>query len=470
MTSETSTEVCSASPQGAGRQLERPARGHRTWIAVVIMILAILPGLWYFGFRRSEDPDAIWQAGEADLSAGRIDLAEAAANRLSRLREPTPLDCMLRAQLDIAHGRAEEAVAGLMRVPDEHPMAAQAHLMAGQVELRRHRARFAEQYFRKALQLNPKLVQAHRELIYILGHQLRRTELNAEFLALSQLTELTFDNVFHWCLMRTALWEPSTALKELLLFVETDPEDHWSRLAIADNYRRMGLIDDAETAIAPLPDSDLDALAIRVMLAIDRHQDDKAEQLLASGPAGDPTLAKLRGRLALARRDAPSALRCFQVAYAHAPDDRDALLGLVNALTMIGDDKSAAPCAKPQRTSSCSTAWCSGPPFPMNERTPGCFAIWAPPARPRAVIPKPADGTGWRSPAILWTSNRSKPCFRSTTETGRVTRPRSVTARAPEADHQPFAEPHLALQGWNCEFALVAGGDRHSRRLALRHR
>ena len=343
MTSETSTEVCSASPQGAGRQLERPARGHRTWIAVVIMILAILPGLWYFGFGRSEDPDAIWQAGEADLSAGRIDLAEAAANRLSRLREPTPLDCMLRAQLDIAHGRAEEAVAGLMRVPDEHPMAAQAHLMAGQVELRRHRARFAEQYFRKALQLNPKLVQAHRELIYILGHQLRRTELNAEFLALSQLTELTFDNVFHWCLMRTALWEPSTALKELLLFVETDPEDRWSRLAIADNYRRMGLIDDAETAIAPLPDSDLDALAIRVMLAIDRHQDDKAEQLLASGPAGDPTLAKLRGRLALARRDAPSGLRCFQVAYAHAPNDRDALLGLVNALTMIGDDKSAAP-------------------------------------------------------------------------------------------------------------------------------
>ena len=343
MASEISTEICSASPQGAGRQFERPARGRRTWIAAVIMILAILPGLWYFGFRRSEDPDAIWQAGEADLSAGRIDLAEAAANRLSRLREPTPLDCMLRAQLDIAHGRAEEAVAGLMRVPDEHPMAAQAHLMAGQVELRRHRARFAEQYFRKALQLNPKLVQAHRELIYILGHQLRRTELNTEFLALSQLTELTFDNVFHWCLMRTALWEPSTALKELLLFVETDPEDRWSRLAIADNYRRMGLIDDAATAIAPLPDSDLDALAIRVMLAIDRHQDDKAEQLLASGPAGDPTLAKLRGRLALARRDAPSALRCFQVAYAHAPDDRDALLGLVNALTMIGDDKSAAP-------------------------------------------------------------------------------------------------------------------------------
>jgi len=208
MTSETSTEACNARPQERGRQLDRPARGRWTWIAAVIMILAILPGLWYFGFRRAEDPDALWQAGEVDLSAGRIDLADAAANRLSRLRKPTPLDYMFRAQVDIAHGRAEEAVAGLMRVPDGHSMAAQARLMAGQVELRRHRARFAEQYFRKALQLDPKLVQAHRELIYILGHQLRHPELNAEFLALSQLTELTFDNVFHWCLMRTALWEP----------------------------------------------------------------------------------------------------------------------------------------------------------------------------------------------------------------------------------------------------------------------
>ncbi len=343
MTSETSTEVSSASPQEAGRQLGRPARGRRNWIAAVVMIMAIGSGLWYFGFRKAEDPEAIWQAGEANLRAGRIVLAEAASNRLSRLREPTPLDSMLRAQLDIAQDRAEEAVAGLMRVPDEHPMAAQARLMAGQVELRRHRARFAEQYFRKALQLDPKLVQAHRELIYIVGFQLRRPELNAEFLALSRLTELNFDNVFHWCLMRTALWEPSTALKELLLFVEADPEDRWSRLAIAENYRRMGLIDDAETIIAPLPDSDLDGLAIRVMMAIDRHQEDKAEQLLASGPADDFRVAKLRGRLALARRDAATAVRCFQLAYAHAPDDRDALLGLANALTMIGDDKSAAP-------------------------------------------------------------------------------------------------------------------------------
>ena len=79
------------------------------------------------------------------------------------------------------------------------------------------------------------------------------------------------------------------------------------------------------------------------MLAIDRHDEEKAEQLLKSGPSDDPTLAKLRGRLALARHDGPGAVACFRLAYVHSPEDRDAVLGLANALTMVGDDKAAAP-------------------------------------------------------------------------------------------------------------------------------
>ena len=343
MTSEISTEVRGESPRAAARPLGSPARRPWIWIAAALAILAVIMGIWFFGLRRAEDPETIWQQAQADLRLERIDLAEAAAKRVARLRSPTPLDYMLQGQIEIAHNRADEAIAKFMRVPDEHPAAAQARLMAGQIELRRHRARFAEQYFRQAILLDPKLVQAHKELIYILGFQLRRPDLNAEFLALSQLTDLTFDNVFHWCLMRTALWEPSTALTELLSFVQADPEDRWSRLAIADNYRRQGLLDDAEAIIAPLPDSDRSALALRVMLAIDRHDEEKAEQLLQAGPSDDPTLAKLRGRLALARRDGPGAVCCFRLAYVHSPEDRDAVLGLANALTMMGDHKAAAP-------------------------------------------------------------------------------------------------------------------------------
>jgi tetratricopeptide (TPR) repeat protein len=313
------------------------------WLTATAAIVLGVLALGRFALRKAENPDAIWLAGQEYLKAGRIDLAETASNRLGRIREPTLLDHMLKAQLDIALGLEDSAVEELMRIPDQHVMAPQAQLMAGQVELRRHRARFAEEHFRKATQLDPQLVQAHRELIYILGFQLRRKELNAEFLALSRITELTFENVFHWCLMRTALWEPATALEELLRFVQADPDDRWSRLAIADNYRRMGLLDDAENIIARLPNSDVDALALRVMLAVDRHEDDEARQLLEIGPATHPLMAKLRGRLALAEHDGPRAVRLFRLAYKELPDDRDALFGLINALTLVGDERSAAP-------------------------------------------------------------------------------------------------------------------------------
>ena len=66
-------------------------------------------------------------------------------------------------------------------------MAAQARMLAGQTELRRDRVRLAEELFHAALALDPRLVQAHRELIYIYGMQLRRRELSREFMALSKL-------------------------------------------------------------------------------------------------------------------------------------------------------------------------------------------------------------------------------------------------------------------------------------------
>jgi len=101
----------------------------------------------------------------------------------------------------MAPKKTKLALDALARVPDDHYMAPQARLLAGQSELRRDRVRQAEEWLRAALELNPQLVQAHRELIYIYGMQLRRTELGAEFTALSKLSDLTFDNAFHWCLL-----------------------------------------------------------------------------------------------------------------------------------------------------------------------------------------------------------------------------------------------------------------------------
>jgi predicted Zn-dependent protease len=215
--------------------------------------------------------------------------------------------------------------------------------MAGRVELRRNRARSAEQYLLAAIELNPKLVPAHSELIYIYGVQLRRRQLNEQFNALAELTPLTFNNVWHWCLVRNTVWEPRENAEIMERFLKADPKDRDSRIALAENLRQLGRRADAENTLSVLDISDPTVRALRAGLALDRGDDQAAEALLNEGPAENPRLALLRGKFALARGDGPAAARYFRSAYDADPDNRDAVIGLADALTKIGDHKAAAP-------------------------------------------------------------------------------------------------------------------------------
>jgi tetratricopeptide (TPR) repeat protein len=312
-------------------------------MAVGGVLLAGLAGLAIRASRGPGSPDRIWEDAQASLRAERIGEAQVALDRLERLRPPTPLDRMLRAQVALAEGRLEAALEALASVPDDHPIAAQARLMAGQVELRRNRARVAERWFREAIHLDPNLVQARRELIYILGYQLRRAELDAQFEAIAAVADLPFENVFHWGLLHTAQWEPASAIEGLRRFIEADPEDRWSRLALAENYRRSGLYQEASDLLEPLPATDPEALANRVMVLLDRHQEQEAERLLAQAPDDSALLCRLKGRVALAHRDGPAAAGHFGRAERLDPGNRDAIFGLINALTLIGDERAGEP-------------------------------------------------------------------------------------------------------------------------------
>jgi tetratricopeptide (TPR) repeat protein len=309
----------------------------------VIVAVVGLAACWALQPWASPSPETIWEQAHADFQNGRFDRVDAALARLGRLREPTPLDWYLRALLAMARKQTDQALAALARVPDDHYMAAQARLQAGQSELRRDRVREAEKWLRTALKLDPQLVQAHRELIYIYGFQLRRAELAAEFTALAKLTELTFDNAFHWCLLRNNSWEPRTAVGALSRFLEADPADQWSRMALAENYRRMGRPEEAETLLAVLPRTEPEVIELLARIALDRQDIEEAERLLAAGPNDDPLLARLRGRLALARRDVNSALDYLRIAYAADPLNRETLFGLAAALELSGNPRAAEP-------------------------------------------------------------------------------------------------------------------------------
>jgi tetratricopeptide (TPR) repeat protein len=95
--------------------------------------------------------------------------------------------------------------------------------------------------------------------------------------------------------------------------------------------------------LSHLAPDDLQAIAARVQLAMDRGDDRAAERLLATGPAAEPALARLRGRLALSRHDAEAAVRHFRIACESQPDSREALTGLIAALGIRGEAKAAEP-------------------------------------------------------------------------------------------------------------------------------
>ena len=198
-------------------------------------------------------------------------------------------------------------------------------------------------YFLAALKLDPGRTQARRELVYIYGMQLRRAELDATFRALAKASALTYPEVFLWCLSRGVTWEATETVATLDRCIQADPTDRWARLGLVEAYRELSRLPEAEAAVAPLPDSDPDARAARVRLALARGEDEEAEALLDAGPLDHLDLALLRGQLALVRNNSAAALRHFKIAHDLAPQRREAVFGLGQALQLSGDGKGAAP-------------------------------------------------------------------------------------------------------------------------------
>ena len=261
---------------------------------------------------------------------------------IERIRPRTPLDWLLAGQLATAEGRLDEA-AGRHRPnpPTTHKMAAQAHLLAGRIERQRRRVRKAEAAFRRALKLKPGLVEAHKELIFILGIQSRRREVDAEFHELARLTPLTHHDLFTWALTHFTGWGPDIS-GDLEAFIQADPDDRFSRVALANLLiDHPGEEARVERVLQPLPEDDPEAQALRIELRLNHGQVDEALAMLARAPARHPHLARLRGRVALRRGDFAAAIRHFEDALSDEPYDRVSIAELGKALVLQGDRSAA---------------------------------------------------------------------------------------------------------------------------------
>jgi tetratricopeptide (TPR) repeat protein len=320
-----------------------PAKRKR-WVLALILVLALAAAgavvahsVWRAASRKDTARLDLLYAAWSEFNSKRF--AEASATLDRRLAEvpPTPLDWMLRARIAEAQGKLSEALDDLAHIPDSDPIGAQVWLKAGQIELLRHRARAAETAYRRALAIDPALIQSHRELAYLYAITRRRAECDAEFRALDRLVSLDYILAFAWSQNTCDLWDPHEARKILVPFVAEDPDDRPSRLALATSYLLTGEFEQAEDTLRALPDSDPDARAIRVQTALRRGETATAEDLVQGGPADHVELNVFRGQLAQHHGDATRAAAYFRAALRGDPANRDALQGLGVALRSKGE-------------------------------------------------------------------------------------------------------------------------------------
>jgi tetratricopeptide (TPR) repeat protein len=316
----------------------RVRRGHWLWALPVVVAVAVVAAI-----RFSPDPDHLYELARAEAREGRWTQAAVELERLERLRPPTPVDRLLRAQVAGGQDRLEEAIAELGQIPDGDPLGALARLSKGQLEIRVGRLRPAEADFRQALATVPNLVQAHRELAYIYNVQGRVAELDEQLEALDALGAMNVAYLLHWGKVRHANWDASKDLDALERFVAADPEDRRSRLALAEALRRLNRLDEAQEQLAWFPDADPDARVVRAMTLLDRGDPAGAEALVTEGPVDHLGLIRLRGRFALARSDGPAAVEFYRRALESDPVDRTTLFGLATALRLGGKTEEAEP-------------------------------------------------------------------------------------------------------------------------------
>jgi tetratricopeptide (TPR) repeat protein len=323
-----------------------PTLRPRRWVvagAVLAAITGTALGAAWFASRRLSDPDRLWVEAENAFRAGRRREARDTLRAIERLRPRKAVDWLLEAQLASADGRTDDALAAIGQVPKGDPMFGQAELMAGRLERERNRLRAAESHFRKALEFEPRIVEAHKELIYIYGVQSRRRDADAEFRALARLTRLTHHDLFTWALTHFTSWNPDVA-RDLQAFVDADPGDRQSRLALADILLdQQGQGERVLKILDVLPPGDPEALALRVGLALHQGRLDDARALLERGPKDHPGLSRFRGRLALAANDPATAVEHFKAALSFEPYDRVSTFEFGQALALKGDKAAAEP-------------------------------------------------------------------------------------------------------------------------------
>ena len=244
------------------------ARPRRIWLLLGSLALAaIICALWLIVRPvelSQESAEHTAKNAQTLWSNGHLGPAEEMLAYLSRTKHRVTLgERLLRAQIAKERGRLDDAVAALDGVADSDPDAATLSQARGLLEFARDRAAPAEVALLAAVARNPNLKEARRGLVDLYAIEGRKSDLVAQFRALAGTSVLTFDDLYLWCLGRRQDLGPAEFAAKLEPMLGNDPSNRTLRLALAENQRRLGQLDEAEQSLAPLSEDDPDALAAK---------------------------------------------------------------------------------------------------------------------------------------------------------------------------------------------------------------
>jgi len=294
----------------------------------------------------ANDPESLRREARLGLQRKDFTNAIAALDRLEAVGAISTAERMMRADAWIGLGAIDRALQELAGIGDDDPEAAKIRAAEGRLQLwHQHRAREAEQSLRRAVALDPKAVAPLRDLAKLFDLQGRIAERHETYRQLSTLTPLTDEELLLWCRLRRPDGETREVVTLLEWFLNADPSDRSSRLALADQYERLGRLEEAEALLTSVPDSDPEAQAIRARIAIERGDEELTRRLLAGvvhpGERGVGELLRLQGQQALLCGEPRRAAECYRMANLAEPGNRQTLLGLGQALELLGNSADA---------------------------------------------------------------------------------------------------------------------------------
>ncbi|MDX2036619.1 MAG: tetratricopeptide repeat protein [Isosphaeraceae bacterium] len=282
-------------------------------------------------------------------------------DELSRAREATPEDRLLRAELARAEGNLEAAALALEGFPRDHPGSPAARLTLGLLRHQLGRAAAARADLVAFLAGEAGKIpaeradwaaQARRALLRIAlteGDFAAVDRILGELVA-SESTTLDFNEAALWTLGKPIDLGPAEIASELERRLEVEPTD-MARLALCRALLDQGKPDEAEAAVRGLADAGSPpARVARARTAFARGEFESVRALLDRGfgpTQGDRREERERlallGRLDLTEGRASDAAEAFRASLDSGGDDREAMFGLSQALRLQGREQEAQP-------------------------------------------------------------------------------------------------------------------------------